>query len=250
MTSVPLHLDLGTLSGLPTVFSRSRSEAETFISAFRPFADACVHDRPDEELFHAYVRGDRESLRQLMTRYREDLMRFLVRFLGSHAAAEDVFQETFLQVHLSAETFDVTRRFKPWLFTIAANKARDHHRKSGRRKVMSLSAAISPSEDRTRFVDLLDAGLPTPEVPLEEVEQARIVRGVVDGLPVHLREILMLSYFQRMSYAQIADSLEIPLGTVKSRLHAAVAAFARAWKTAREQDEATEEDGMTKEIGR
>jgi RNA polymerase sigma-70 factor (ECF subfamily) len=58
----------------------------------------------------------------------------------------------------------------------------------------------------------------------------------VDSLPAHLREILLLSYFQRMSYNQIADALHIPLGTVKSRLHAAVSAFGDAWRRGRVED--------------
>ena len=89
---------------------------------------------------------DRSAFRALITRYHEDLMRFLTRFLGSRAAAEDVFQETFLQVHLSADTFDLDRRFKPWLFTIAANKARDHHRKHARRSALSLSASSAGTD--------------------------------------------------------------------------------------------------------
>ena len=64
----------------------------------------------------------------------------------------------------------------------------------------------------------------------EGVELSNTVREAVDGLPHHLREILLLSYFQKMSYNQIAETLQIPLGTVKSRLHAAVAAFADAWR--------------------
>jgi len=59
----------------------------------------------------------------------------------------------------------------------------------------------------------------------------------VDALPAHLREILLMAYFQRMSYAQIADALEVPLGTVKSRLHAAVAAFGRRWQDSANADE-------------
>jgi RNA polymerase sigma-70 factor (ECF subfamily) len=65
---------------------------------------------------------------------------------------------------------------------------------------------------------------------------------VVDAMPSHLREILLLSYFQGFSYNQIADSLEIPLGTVKSRLHTAVATFARSWKSARSGDEPADQD--------
>ena len=179
------------------------------------------------------MQGDRPAFAELIHRYSNELLHFLTRFLGSRAAADDVFQETFLQVHLSAETFDTKRRFKPWLFTIAANKARDYHRKHGRRPPVSLSASVGEEGDSQRYVDLLAADLPGPESPILDAERSRLVKQVVDSMPPHLREILLLSYFQRMSYKEIAGTLEIPLGTVKSRLHTAVAAFARAWKAAR-----------------
>jgi RNA polymerase sigma-70 factor (ECF subfamily) len=86
------------------------------------------------------------------------------------------------------------------------------------------------------FVDLLESDLPTPDLPLESQELQVQVKTAVDELPSHLREILLLSYFQRMSYNQIAESLEIPLGTVKSRLHTAVATFASTWKALHEDD--------------
>ena len=191
-----------------------------------------VEDRTDEALLDGYVHGDREAFTELIGRYRNQLLHFLIRFLGSRSAAEDVFQETFIQVHLSAETFDVTRRFKPWLFTIAANKARDYHRKHGREPTVSLSAPMNREQDGRPYVDLLEADLPGPTAPILDAERSRLVKGVVDSMAAHLREILLLSYFQRLSYNQIADTLEIPLGTVKSRLHTAVAAFAKAWKAA------------------
>ncbi|MCA9295259.1 MAG: sigma-70 family RNA polymerase sigma factor, partial [Phycisphaerales bacterium] len=71
--------------------------------------------------------------------------------------------------------------------------------------------------------------LPTPDRPVLDAERSQRVKAVIDEMPVHLREILLLSYFQQLSYNQIADALEIPLGTVKSRLHTAVAAFGRGW---------------------
>lgn len=196
-----------------------------------------MQDWTDEMLLGAYVEGDRPAFVVLVERYRNELLHFLTRFLGSRAAAEDVFQETFLQVHLSADSFDTSRRLKPWLFTIAANKARDYHRKHGRRQPVSLSATIGRDGDGQRYVDLMEADLPSPDAPIADAERSRIVKQVVDSMPPHLREILLLSYFQRMSYGQIADTLEIPLGTVKSRLHTAVAAFARAWTAARGTDE-------------
>lgn len=193
-------------------------------------------ERNDESLLQDYREGDHAAFEQLVQRYRDELLHFLIRFLGSRAAAEDVFQETFFQVHLSADTFDVERRLKPWLFTIAANKARDYHRKNARRSTLSLNAGVGGDDDRGDFIDLLDANLPTPDAPIVDSERSRLVKNVIDELPMHLREILLLSYFQRLSYNQIADALKIPLGTVKSRLHAAVAAFAKSWRSARVHD--------------
>lgn len=194
-------------------------------------AETMLEGRSDEQLLAAHREGDEAALRILIARYRQELFHFLIRFLGSRAAAEDVFQEAFLQVHLSADSFDASRRFKPWLFTIAANKARDYHRKHGRRRMASLSADVG-DEGEGRFIDLLEAELPDPSTPIVDAERSRLVRSVLDRMPAHLREILLLSYFQRMSYNQIAETLGIPLGTVKSRLHTAVATFAQAWKSA------------------
>jgi RNA polymerase sigma-70 factor (ECF subfamily) len=172
-----------------------------------------------------------------MDRYKNNLLHFLIRFVGSTAAAEDVFQETFLQIHISAETFDPSRRFKPWLFTIAANKGRDWHRKHSKRTVLSLSQEIGGEGEGTRFIDLMEADQELPDATLLDTEQKDSIRNAVEQLPDHLREILLLSYFQQMSYVQIAESLHIPLGTVKSRLHAAVAAFSQAWQTANSEDD-------------
>lgn len=191
-----------------------------------------VDDRTDEELLVAYREGDRSAFVKLLERYRAEVLNFLTRFLGNRAAAEDVFQDTFLQIHLSANTFDATRTFKPWLFTIAANKARDHHRRRKRRGAASLSAPLGNSDDGAEFVDLLQGDDEMPDAPIEREEQAALVKRVVDDLPGHYREILLLSYFQRMSYQQIAETLEVPLGTVKSRLHSAVASFERSWRIA------------------
>ncbi len=189
-----------------------------------------MQQQTDEFLLEAYVAGERRAFANLIGRYRNQLLHFLTRFLGSRTAAEDVFQETFLQVHLSAHTFDPTRRFKPWLYAIAANKARDYHRKYSRRPVVSFSAPMEGDAEGRPYVDLLDADLPSPQAPILDAERSRLVKAVVDGLPPHLREILLLGYFQRMSYNQIAETLQIPLGTVKSRLHTAVAVFAKTWK--------------------
>ena len=196
-----------------------------------------LENRTDEELLTAHIEGDLGAFPELMDRYKNDLLHFLIRFVGSRAAAEDVFQDSFLQIHISAETFDPSRRFKPWLFTIAANKGRDWHRKHSKRTVLSLSQDIGGDGEGTRFIDLMEADQELPDAKLLDIEQTNSIRNAVDQLPSHLREILLLSYFQQMSYVQIADSLQIPLGTVKSRLHAAVAAFSQSWESIISEDD-------------
>lgn len=188
-------------------------------------------ERTDEQLLDDYRSGDAAALRTLIDRHHDPLMRFLSRFVGDRQLAEDVFQDAFLQVHLSADTFDVSRRFKPWLFTIAANKARDALRKGRRHQALDLSAPVGGrgAEGGATFMDLMQIDVPPPAAASDDRERDRLVQECVDSLPTHLREILLLAYFQRMSYATVAEALGVPLGTVKSRLHAAVAAFGRAW---------------------
>lgn len=187
--------------------------------------------RTDEQLLAGHRTGDPDALSQLISRYQRELYHFLVRFLGDRAAAEDVFQEAFLQVHQSADQFDTDRRFKPWLFTIAANKARDLMRSNARRPVSPLQASISPGDDESgEFLSLMASSDETPDRPMETEELRRKVQDVVMSMPANLREILLLSYFHQFPYKQISDILGIPLGTVKSRLHAAVAHFALRWR--------------------
>ena len=191
-----------------------------------------VERATDEVLMEQHLEGHRAAFEELVGRYSQELLHFLCRLTGRRAIAEDVFQETFLQVHLSAQSFDTSRRFKPWLFTIAVNKARDHHRRESRRRAASLSATLGPDDDGATFADLLEATAPVPEKPLLDAERSSLVKAIVDEMPWHMREILLLSYFHRLPYAQIAEALSIPLGTVKSRLHAAVTRFARGWTQA------------------
>ena len=224
----------GTFRSTGRLLPRRDETPVTEASTNLPISDLT---RSDEELLVAYRTGETGAFTTLVDRYRNELVHFLQRFLGSRAAADDVFQDAFLQVHLSADSFDADRRFKPWLYTIAANKARDFHRKRRRRSAVSLSAPVGSSDGReTSLVDLLSGSDESVDAGLLDQEKQGMVKEVVDDLPPHYREILLLSYFQKLSYNQIADSLQIPLGTVKSRLHAAVAHFADSWRAASERE--------------
>jgi len=185
----------------------------------------------DAELLQHYIRGDEEAFREIVGRYKNSLYAFLKQFLNRTDLVEDVFQETFLQLFTSRDSFDQSRPLRPWLFTIAANKAKDALRKSQRTSAVSIGA-ISDAQDMSfdEMLNSLDSDNVVPYDELERNETATQVNDVIAGMPENLREILILAYFNKFSYKQMADVLSIPIGTVKSRLHTAVARFAKDWK--------------------
>ena len=183
----------------------------------------------DEQLLEEYVRGDQRAFGVLVERYQSELFAFLYRFVSDSAAAEDLFQETFVQVHKNVKSFDSSRRFRPWLFTIAANKARDYLRSVGRHEVHSYDR-VAGADGETSFLELMEAVGDPPEVELGRGEDVERVQRVLAGLPGIYREVLVMAYFHDFSYREIAEMLGVPLGTVKSRLHGAMGIFAKAYK--------------------
>ncbi len=185
----------------------------------------------DAELFVRYAAGEEAAFREIVSRYKNGLYAFLKRFLNRHDLIEDVFQETFLQLFTSRDSFDTSRPLRPWLFTIAANKARDALRKYQRTAAIPIGT-IAEAQDLS-FDDVLNAltsDRTTPYEKLEKSETAARVEQVIKDMPENLREILILAYFNKFSYKQMAQILSIPIGTVKSRLHTAVARFGKDWK--------------------
>jgi RNA polymerase sigma-70 factor (ECF subfamily) len=187
----------------------------------------------DEQLLQEYIDGTVGSFELLVRRHAPELHHFVLRFTGDSVVTEDVVQETFLQVHSSATAFDPKRKFKPWLFTIAANKARDHLRKLSRRREVPFDAFIgNENETGQRFLDLLSGEDVLPDEDLAMEEKRGFVRSIVEQMPARFSEVLVLAYFHRFSYKEIAEIVGIPLGTVKSRLHAAIVFFAERYREA------------------
>jgi RNA polymerase sigma-70 factor (ECF subfamily) len=185
----------------------------------------------DAELLALFGEGDEDAFQEIVNRYKNGLYAFLKQFLNRYDLVEDVFQETFLQLYASRKTFDATRPLRPWLFTIAANKAKDALRKSQRTTAVSIGTLAA--SDEMSFEDVLSSLSHDEELPTEELERqetASRVNEVITQMPESLREILILAYFNKFSYKQMADVLSIPIGTVKSRLHTAVGRFAKEWK--------------------
>jgi RNA polymerase sigma-70 factor (ECF subfamily) len=151
--------------------------------------------------------GETPAFTELFSRYRSRLHRFLARRVGD-AAADDLFQETWLRVVRARDRFDPARRFSTWLFQIANNLCRD----SGRRRTVKGRA-----EDAVREAGRAD---PRPRTPAPDL-RIDVARRLA-ALPDRLSEVLVLRYFEQMTEGEIAEVVGIPPGTVKSRLHAAI----------------------------
>lgn len=191
----------------------------------------------DSELLERYRKGEEEAFREIVSRYKNSLYAFLRRFISQQDVVEDVFQETFLQLYSSRDSFDADRPLRPWLFTIAANKAKDALRKMQRQATMSMGTMADAGDvSMDEVVNILTSYETTPDDEVSRDETSVRVRQIIAEMPDNLREILLLAYFEQFSYKHMAEILSIPIGTVKSRLHTAVAHFMKKWKVADQGD--------------
>lgn len=184
----------------------------------------------DMDLMKRYAAGEEEAFQELVKQYKNSLYAFLRRFLNQSDVVDDVFQETFMQLYVSRDSYDPSRPLRPWLFTIAANKAKDALRRMQRVDSANLGSLFDSEEHSIDDVlNALDSDTRMPYDDLVRDETASSVKRVISRMPAKLREILILAYFHKFSYAEIAGMLRIPVGTVKSRLHTAVGRFAEDW---------------------
>jgi RNA polymerase sigma-70 factor (ECF subfamily) len=197
-------------------------------------ASASAERMTDEELLLEYrLTGSATLFEALVKRYERELYNYLRRFLGSQVMAEDAFQATFIQVHLKCHLYDAERKVRPWLYTVATNQAIDIQRRNRRHRLVSLDRPNRVQHDELgTLVDMLASREVDPGDGFEQNERKEWVRTAVAALPEQLRSAVRLVYFRGMKYREAADELSVPVGTVKSRLHAAVKRLGEAWKDA------------------
>lgn len=217
-----------------TLFSSVRRNMDAFYLGNNPRIAVLDEENAltDEQLLLEYREtGDRELFAQLVYRYERELFNYLRRYLGDSEMAEDVFQAAFLQVHLKCDQFEEGRRFRPWLYTIATNQAIDAKRRTKRHRMVSLDQTGSPSENDEvgRLVNLLESNELDPVDTAQRLERRRLMKSTLDALPESMHLVVQLVYYQGLKYREAADILDIPVGTVKSRLHAAIAKLTDAW---------------------
>ena len=185
---------------------------------------ASLADWSDEDLLVGYrQQADRRLFEELVRRYERELFSYLRRYLGNAEMAEDAFQQTFLQVHLKCDRYEPGRKVRPWLYTVATNQAIDSQRRNRRHRMVSLDRRMGHEDtDAGALVDMLVQDEAGPAELFESSQQREFVRELVDRLPEQLRQVVNLVYYQGLKYREAADVLSIPVGTVKSRLHAAI----------------------------
>jgi RNA polymerase sigma-70 factor (ECF subfamily) len=186
----------------------------------------------DEDLLARFRKGASEAFGVLMARYERELYGYLRRYLGDANLADDVFQNTFLQLVVKIGQYEPGRPVRPWLYTIATNQAIDALRRQGRHQALSLDhyREESGNGEANSLMDSLQSGAPAPPELAENMELNERVRASVDLLPDFLRQVLILAYYQGLKYREIADIMDIPVGTVKSRLHAALVRLHELWE--------------------
>ena len=190
-------------------------------------------ERSDEELLKLFRAGNASAFDALVHRYEGELFGYLNRYLRNRELAEDTFQTTFMAVYQKAETFEEGKMFKPWLYAIATNQAIDASRKRKRRQTISLENEWDSGESSAKagsLRDVLESNNEKPDSSAMMDEKKVQVRKAIDTLPENLRQVLLLAYFHEFKYQEISEVLEIPLGTVKSRLHAALEKFQQSWE--------------------
>ena len=148
---------------------------------------------------------------QLVHRYERGLYDFICRVSGDEASAPDLFQETFLRVFQRAQTFQGRSSFKSWLFAIAANLCRTHLSKRGAPRTDVRLADPEPA----------NGSAPPPDASQAKEVGERISEAVA-ALPADQREVFVLRMYHDLSYPEIAQSLERPVGTVKSQMRYAI----------------------------
>ena len=168
-------------------------------------------------------RGDRSAFGLLVSEHQDRVFNLCWRMAGNRADAEDLTQETFVRALQSIDRFDGRSRFYTWVFRIAVNLAISARRKGGRTVVRSLEDGRQGEDDgrSTSFADGLAAPGESPEERLTDRERESVVAEALAELDGDHRAVVILRDLESLGYDQIADVLNIPAGTVKSRLHRA-----------------------------
>jgi len=183
-----------------------------------------------DALIQRCLGGDQTAWEDIVRQHRRKVFNIAYKFTGRHDEAEDLTQDVFLKIFKSLHTFDRRANFQTWLVSVSRNLCIDHYR--------------SVRKERETIDRDIDAGELTPSAPgqnayqaLEQKDRVELIRKAMAELAPSLRKAVMLRDIEELSYQEIADHLQLPEGTVKSRINRGRTELARQVQRLREEDE-------------
>ena len=173
----------------------------------------------DPQLIRQIQAGDPAAFEEFFERFRPAIEAHIARIVREPAATEDLVQEVFLRVWTRAEQWSGSGSVKGWLYRIATNLSLNHLRSVKRRPQQPLEIPSDDDDDSPVPGWMVDASALTPEAQLEIVEQQKLLGQLVNDLPPDKQDVFRMFYAEEMDLHSVASALEIPEGTVKSRLY-------------------------------
>lgn len=172
----------------------------------------------DLQLIERCKRGDQAAYARLVRKYQNPVYNLCRKMVRNPDEARDLTQEAFVKTFASLDRYNPVYAFSSWLYKITANLCIDHLRKQH----MKLCSIDEPMEsDEGTIPRQIEDGGPRPDDLAQRGELQRAIHGAIDKLPPHYRVILIMRHQEQLSYEEIAAALDIPLGTVKARIHRA-----------------------------
>ena len=182
----------------------------------------------DQQLVERVQRGDKQAFGLLVTKYQRKLQRLLSRLIRDSAEVEDVAQETFIKAYRALGSFRGDSAFYTWLYRIGINTAKNYLVAKGRRAPTSTEFDANDAESFEDADQLRDIN--TPERLLQSKQIGQTVNAAMEALPEELRNAIVLREIEGLSYEEIAEEMNCPIGTVRSRIFRAREAVAEKLK--------------------
>ncbi len=179
-------------------------------------AEASKNTKDDLELVKQAKKNDPRSFEVLLKKYHKSVYYMLLKMVNNADDAEDLTQEAFAKAFNSLHKFDSKYAFSTWLFRIATNNCIDFIRKK-RIQTVSIDTSYSNDEGDNMTFDIKDPSLSPDDLMLKK-QRKEYLKKAVDKLPAKYKKLVELRYFQELSYDEVAQELELPLGTVKAQL--------------------------------
>lgn len=199
----------------------SKLETDATAMSVRQPDDAPVEKMDDHSLLAATLTGDETAFQELVRRYRNQITNYVYRMLNDYDRAADLAQETFVRVYTNAERYQATYSFSTYIYRIAHNLAISELRQRKRRRLIPFPSFFSDKDSEEIEIEIEDKKQVMADDSMIADERRDAVRRAISSLPEKYRAALVLCDIEEKSYEEIAAVLDLPVGTVKSRINRA-----------------------------